>query len=468
MARETFDCVVIGSGPGGYVSAIRAAQRGLKTALVEAGDLGGTCLNRGCIPSKTLIAGAEVLKKVQQASAFGIQTGSVSFDYSQMKQRKDGVVSKIRKGLEGLIKSNQITIVKGFARFISPYEVAVTEQDEVILQAQHFIVATGSEPRLLPLIPCDGKIVHDSTSLLNLEKLPKKLIIVGGGVIGCEFACLHQALGVDVTIVEIMPNIIPTESQGVSETLTKIFKKRGIHIHTSAKIAKFSKTEDQATILLEDGTELNGDCVLVSVGRKFNTDNVGLEKAGVIVAGNGTIPTDHRMRTNIPHIYAIGDITGRWILAHVASHQGLIAADNASGLNRFMHYEAVPSVIYTDPEIATIGYSLEQAQEKGFDAVVGAFPFQALGKSQASMDTEGFAQIIADKQTGQILGAQVVGYQAATLIAEIAVAMNSELTVHSITDTIHAHPTLAEAWLEAALLTDELPLHMPPRKKVSV
>ncbi|MBS0623854.1 MAG: dihydrolipoyl dehydrogenase [Verrucomicrobia bacterium] len=463
MSEQSFDLVVIGSGPGGYVAAIRGAQRGLKTALIEERELGGTCLNRGCIPSKALIANAEVLKKVRHAQHFGISVHDISFDYASMKTRKDGLVDKIRKGLTGLIASNKITIFRGRGRFISPCEVAVTGTDQAVLKTKQVILATGSEPRALPILPFDHQIVHDSTSMLNLTQLPKRLIVVGGGVIGCEFACLYRSLDVDVTVVELLPTILPMEGKAVSDIMTQSFKKKGIKVHTGARMTSVNKSAEGLTVCLEDGQILEADMALVSVGRSYNTQQIGLDTIGLLTAKDGSIPVDQHMRTNIPHIYAIGDITGKWLLAHVASHQGLVAADHAAGLESTMHYEAVPSVIFTDPEVGTIGYSLEKALEAGYEATVGKFPFQVLGKSLAILETDGFAQVILEKSTGRILGAQVVGHDASTLIAEMALAIENELTVQSVYHTIHAHPTLSEAWMEAALLADGLPLHLPPR-----
>lgn len=467
MEKQLFDCIVIGGGPGGYVAAIRAAQRGLKTALIEAREMGGTCLNRGCIPSKALIANAEVLRKVRESNKFGISVGEISFDYNAMNKRKDVVVEKIRKGLEGLIASNKITVFAGFGKFISPHEISVTGKDEAILEGKSIIIATGSEPRPLRGIPFDYVRIHDSTSLLNITELPKKMAIIGGGIIGCEFACLHNAFGVDVTVLELLPQIISTEGKNVSDFLTASFKKQGIKIETSVVVQRVEHREEGIAIHLADGRIIETDCVLISTGRKYNTDGIGLEKAGVIVEEGGTLSTDETLRTNVPHIFAIGDITGKWILAHVASHQGMIAADNAAGHSARMHYNAVPAVIFTNPEVGTIGLTLERAIEAGYDATIGKFPFQALGKSQATTETEGFAQVVIEKSTGQILGAQVVGYGASTLIAEMAVAIGNELTIHSISETIHAHPTIAEAWMEAAFLASDMPLHLPPQAKRS-
>lgn len=461
--KELFDLIVLGSGPGGYVAAIRAAQRKAKVALIEAKDLGGVCLNCGCIPSKTLISNAEVVRKIKAAENFGVSVKEFSIDYLKMKERKDEVVSKIRKGLEGLVRSNKITIFKGFGKFTSPNEIKILGEDERIIRGKNIIVATGSEPRSLPFVSLDHLLIHDSTSMLNISRIPKKLLIMGGGVIGCEFASLYRELGSEVTLIELLPSLIAAEGKSLSEALSLAFKKRGIQIETQAEVTEVKNRGDAVEVTLKGGKKLEGDTLLVSVGRSFNSSGIGLENTGVIVDKNGSIPTNEKMQTNVSHIYAIGDVTGKYLLAHVASHQGLIAADNATQKSAAINYRAVPSVIYTYPEVASLGLTLEKALEAGFDAIVGKFPFQALGKAQAIKETEGFAQIVLVKTSGQILGAQVMGYDASNLIAEIALAMQNELTVHEIGDTIHAHPTQSEAWMEAAFQAIGMPLHLPPK-----
>ncbi len=464
MDRE-FDLVVLGSGPGGYPAAIRAAQNGLNVGLIEAGDVGGTCLNRGCIPTKALIANAEVLQRVQEAEDFGIVTGEISFDYGKMNDRKDRVVSKVRKGLEGLINSNKITLIRGFGEFISPKEIKVSGPDEGIIKFDKAIIATGSEPKDMKAFPVDRNKVHDSTSILELKTLPKKLVIIGGGIIGCEFASLYRILEVEVVVLEMMPTILPTEAKAVSAALTKSFERRGVLMQTEAIVERIETKGDGVEVHLGSGEVVHGDMALVAIGRSLNSSKIGIEHAGVQVKENGMIPVNERMETNVKGIYAVGDVATTWWLAHVASHMGLVAAQNASGKDAVMRYNAIPSVVFTEPEIGTVGYSLEKAIEEGFDATVGAFPFQALGKAQAANQTEGFAQIVTDKKTGQILGAQVVGHDAGTLIAEMGVAVANELTVECISETIHAHPTVAEAWMESALMASEAPLHLPPRRK---
>jgi dihydrolipoamide dehydrogenase len=465
MEKQNFDLAVIGSGPGGYVAAIKAAQEGARVCLIEKGLLGGSCLNVGCIPTKTLLANAQVMQKIVHAAEYGIVTGPITFDYAKMKSRKDGVIDKIRKSLEGLIQSNGIVILRGYAEFLSPSEIKIKGQDNVIVHAAKTIIATGSEPLDIPAFPCDHQRVFNSTSILDLTALPKTLAVIGGGYIGCEFASLFSDLGVKVIILEALPSIVMLQGKSVAETLTRAFTKKGIEIQTGVIVEGIDRTPDALSIRLKDKSPVACDMALVSVGRKIISSGLGLEKAGVVTSDKGMITVNEKMETNVPGIYAIGDVTGKAMLAHVASHQGIIAAANAIGQSVKMHYNAVPAVIFTNPEIATVGMTLEQAQEAGYQVAIGKFPFQALGKSIAAIETDGFAQVIADSKTGQILGAQVVGHEASTLIAEMGLAIANELTIDCVADTIHAHPTVAEAWLEAALLANDTPLHLPPKVK---
>lgn len=463
--QQRFDLIVLGGGPGGYPAAIRAAQKGKSVALVEAKELGGTCLNRGCIPSKALIAQAELYMRIQEGKELGISVQNLSFDYAKMAAHKNQVVHHILHSLTGLIAANKITVFQGFGKLTSATTIKVQGKDNALLTADQIIIATGSEPKYLPNIPCDHRQILDSTSLLDLKKLPKRLLIVGGGVIGSEFASLYAALGVEIVIIEMMSRIIPMESEVVSQTLMRAFQKRGIQIETGVKVEKAETSSSGVSLHLSNGKRIDGEIALVAVGRSLNTKGIGLESAGVFVQENGLIPVNSKMETNIPGIYAVGDIASTWWLAHVASHQGIVAAENAMGGSAEMHYNAVPSVIFTSPEIGTVGLSLEQAQAKGYSPIVGAFPFQVLGKSQAALQTDGFAQVIVDSKTGQVLGAQVVGHEASSLIAQMALAISNELTIESITETIHAHPTISEAWLEAAFMAEGMPLHLPPKSR---
>lgn len=463
MATKKFDIAVLGGGPGGYPAAIRAAQRGKSVALIEAKEMGGTCLNRGCIPSKALIAGAEELARIKKAHEFGITVSEPTFSYQKMAERKNHVVDTLRSGLESLIAANKITVFRGFGQLISPREIKISGQDTDTISADKIIIATGSEPRNMAAFPFDYERIHDSTSLLALTSLPKSFVIVGGGVIGCEFASLFANLGVQVTILELLPRILPMEAQEVSQALTRAFIKRGIQIETGVKVEKIERTATGIQVFVEGKQPLAADMALVSVGRSLNTKGIGLEKAGVLVQDNGMIATNEKMETGVDGIYAVGDIASKWWLAHVATHQGQIAADNACGYPAHMLYNAVPSVIFTEPEIGTVGLSLEEATKQGYKAKTGAFPFQALGKSLASIHPDGFGQVVIDEATGQILGAQVVGFEAATLIAEMALAITNELTVECVAETIHAHPTIAEVWSESVLVAEGLPLSIPPK-----
>ncbi len=466
VKQKQFDLVILGAGPGGYVAAIRAAQNGAKVALVEKGYMGGTCLNVGCIPSKALIAGAEVVRKVQRAEEYGISTGKVTIDYHRMRMRKDEVVGEIRHNLEGLIASNGITVLKGHGKFVSPHEIKVLGEDNLVIKADRIIIATGSEPRDMAAFPFDYERVHSSSTLWDQEPLPKRLAVIGGGIIGCEMASLYQALGVEVTILELLPDLIATEGKELGEALRKAYEEQGIRVRTEVMVEGIDRPKKGPLKIKIQGKEpVETDMALVAVGRKLNTEDIGLENAGVVVERGGVIPVNDRMETNIPHIYAIGDITAKMMLAHVASHQGLVAAANATGGEAVMHYNAVPSIIFTHPEIASVGMTLEKAKAAGYDAVIGKFPFQYLGKSLASIEKEGFARVVIDRKTEEILGAQVVGYEAPTLIAQITQAITNELTAESVEETIHAHPTISEAWLEATLLAAGRPIHFPPVKR---
>lgn len=457
-----FDLVVIGSGPGGYPAAIRAAQGGKKVALVEEKELGGTCLNRGCIPSKALISCANMYRQIENADKFGIKVEGVTFDYEKMVAHKERVVRKIRQGLEGLLKANKIIIYKGRAKYLSRQKIKILGEDTVTLEAKASIIAAGSEPFDIPQFPFDYKYIHDSTSILEMRVLPKRLAIIGAGYIGCEFASLYSTLGVEVTLIEALDRILPFQDAEAAALLTQSLVKKGVQMRMQTRVLAMNKIKEGVVIDMGPET-LDVDCALVCVGRKLNGANMGLETIGVQLDESGKVIVNEKMETTVPSVYALGDIASNWQLAHVATHQGVVAADNILGRDARMDYHAVPSVIFTDPEIAEVGYSLQSAQKAGFHAIEGRFPMSVLGKAQASLEADGYVKIITAKETGQILGAQAVGYQASTLIAEMALAIKNELTIESIQETIHAHPTLSEAWMEAAFLAQGMPLHMPPK-----
>lgn len=463
VERKKCDIAVIGAGPGGYVAAIQAAQLGKSTALIEKGFLGGTCLNVGCIPSKALLSHAAVLHQVRRAAEFGISTGPISFQYEKMKGRKDEVVAKIRRGLEGLIQANKIAVYRGMAQFESARELKISGQDNLYLSADKIIIATGSVPLDIPAFPCDHVRILNSTSLLEVTRVPKSLAIVGGGYIGCEFASLFAELESQVTILEALPAILTAQGPQIGEFMTQSFAAHGIEIQTNAVVKEIQTATAGVQIVLGEGKKLNAELALIAVGRKVYTEGLKFEKAGLRTGERGILIVNDQMETEVPGIYAIGDVTGKWMLAHVASHQGRVAALHACGFEAKMRYEAVPAVVFTSPEIATVGWTLEQAQKEGFRAVQGRFPFQALGKAQAVLETEGFVQIVSDEKTGQILGATAIGCEASNLIAEMALAIQNELTLDSILETIHAHPTFAEAWHEAAAIAKGMPIHLPPK-----
>ncbi|MBF5050558.1 Dihydrolipoyl dehydrogenase [Candidatus Clavichlamydia salmonicola] len=462
MEKKLFDCAVIGSGPGGYVAAIRAAHHNLKTVLIEDTFPGGTCLNRGCIPSKALIAGADILRKVRKAGALGIKVEGISIDYSAMNAHKNRVVSQTRAGLEGLIKQNRITLLKGRGKLISSTEIAIIGQDECNLFAKSIILATGSEPLALPGMPFGPRLIS-STELLELTVLPESLIIIGGGVIGCEIASLYATLGVKVTIIEMRERLLAAASISISTNLEAAFKKENISIFTSTRIVSVKEDVSHITVTLDDGTELTSELALSAAGRRFNTEDIGLEDVGVITTPQKAIPVSATMQTNIPNIYAVGDITGQWLLAHTASHQGLIAADHIAGKPSASQGHATPVVFFTNPEIASVGYTEEEAVAAGFVAKTATFHFSALGKSRALFDdNNGFVEIVWEIGSERILGGQAIGMQASNLIGEIAVAVYNELTLPCIYDTIHPHPTLSEAWVEVCLIAAGKGVHALP------
>ncbi|MBM3192420.1 MAG: NAD(P)/FAD-dependent oxidoreductase, partial [Chlamydiae bacterium] len=366
--EEYFDVAVIGAGPGGYVAAIKAAQRGKNVALIEKDFVGGTCLNCGCIPTKTLIAHAQLLEQLHKASAYGITLGPIHFDYSKMKERKDAVILSLRKSLESLIKSHGVTLIKGSAHFTSPKTLKITGDSLKALKADTIIIATGSTTLDIPAFPCDHKNILNSTSILEISTLPKSLAIVGGGYIGCEFASLYAALGVKVTLLEALPSIISAQGKQLSDYLTKHFIKQGIDIKTNVIVKSITPYGMGVKITLADGTSLESEKVLIAAGRKVVSSGFGLENTGLTPNAHKTIDVDDKMETSVPGLYAIGDVTGKAMLAHVASHQGIVAATNATGGQARMHYHAVPAVIFTLPEIAMVGLSLDEATRQGLPA----------------------------------------------------------------------------------------------------
>ena len=463
---EKFQAVVIGGGPGGYVCAIRLAQLGLKTACIESrGTLGGTCLNVGCIPSKSLLNLSEEFHKVQNLSNKGIEIGEVKLNLSKMMKSKDKAVTILTKGVEFLLKKNKVTYFKGTGSFKSKNEVSIKDEKnkETIISSEKIIIATGSVPVSLPGIDFDEKIIVSSTGALKLEKVPKKMVVVGGGYIGLEMGSVWSRLGSEVHVIEFLDHITPGMDKEISQEFMKILKKQGINFHMQHKV-EVVKTNGSGAIIStkdKDGNkkDFNTDIVLVSVGRKPNTNGLNLEKIGVKLDDRKRIKTNKDFQTNVKNIYAIGDVIVGPMLAHKAEDEGIAVAENIAGQSGHVNYNTIPGVIYTTPEVASIGQTEEQLKEKNIKYKIGKFSFMANSRAKAIDDSEGFVKILADEKTDKVLGAHLIGPHAGELIAEIGVAMEFGASSEDIARTCHAHPTFSEAVKEAALSVDKRAIH---------
>jgi dihydrolipoamide dehydrogenase len=457
---------IIGAGPGGYVAAIRAAQLGAEVAVIEESEVGGTCLNWGCIPTKTLIASAEVLHKARNAGDFGLElSGTVSPNIRKIMERKKKVVDTQVKGIRGLFKSWGIRLVEGRGVITSPRKIQVALKDgsSEEIETDRIIIATGSKPAQIPVFPFDGSRILSSDHAINLDTVPGSLLIVGAGVIGCEFAFIYKEFGADITMVEMMPRAVSTEDEEISAILERELKKKKIKLLTNTGVQKVDVRADGVTATLSDGKTIEAEKVLVSIGRAVNSKNLGLEEVGVQTGKRGEIIINEKLQTNIEGIYAIGDVAGGIMLAHLASKQGLVAAENATGGNASIRYDVVPAAIFTTPEIASVGMREHQAAAKGIKYRVGRFQFRALGKAHAMGEISGLFKIISDEGTDKILGAHIIGPHASDLIHEVAVAMEGGLTVKDIAHTIHAHPTLAEGVMETAEDVHGMAVHSPKK-----
>jgi dihydrolipoamide dehydrogenase len=444
---------VIGSGPGGYVASLKAAQLGARVTVIEATEVGGTCLNRGCIPTKSLVASSQMFSMAKNSDAFGIElNGTVSPNFSKIMKRKDTVVSTQIKGIVNLFKSWDITLKEGHGKIISPGTVEVLKGDGSTdtVRADRIIIATGSSPSQIPAFPFDGTSIISSTDALKLTDIPKSILIIGSGIIGCEFACIFSALGSAVTLVEILPRILASEDVEISELLVREMKKRHIHIHINTTIKKIASRHDGMYAMLDNGQEIMTEKVLVTVGRTCNSHGLGLEEIGIHLGDHGEIIVNDKMETNIPGIYAIGDVVGGYLLAHVASREGITAAKNIMGINEPIDYTAVPSAIFTSPEIASVGIREYQARKKGIKIKKGYFQFRSLGKAHVMGEIAGFIKMLSDAHSGKILGVHIIGPHASDLIHEGALAIKKGLQSKDIAETIHAHPTLSEGLMEAA------------------
>ena len=463
---EIYDVAVLGAGPGGYEAAIRSAQYGLKTALIEARELGGTCLNRGCIPTKALLHCAEVYEQARAASVFGVHAPEVTFDYGAMAKYREKVVRRLRSGIAGLEKAHGVTVVPGFGRLKSPSVLEIQTPDgSQLLEAKRIILATGSAPSLPPIPGIDGDHIVTSDEVLGFSECPQSLVIIGGGVIGVEFATLYSSLGVPVTLLEMLPSILPGIDADLSAQLAASLQKKGVQIHTGARVTQLTGGESVAVSYELDGQShtATGQYCAVCIGRRPMTSDIGLDQAGVSVE-RGYIPVDDSMRTNVENIFAIGDITGKLQLAHVASAQGMVAAACCAGRTERMSYDASPACIYSQPEIATVGLSLSAAQERGFSASSGSFPVAANGKAMTMNESMGCARIVFDQATGKVLGAQIMAPRATDMIAEIAAVIHMGGTVDQLAKTIHPHPTVSEILMESAHDAEGMCCHLPPKK----
>ena len=467
MSSYDYDIAVLGGGPGGYVAAIRAAQLGKKVALVEARELGGTCLNRGCIPTKALLHGAEVYEQTVNASTFGVMASEVGFDYSKMAAFKSATVEKLVSGIGSLEKAHGVTVIKGFGRLTDNHNMHIEQSaDECVdISYDKLILATGSSPARPPIEGIDGKNIVTSDDILSMTELPESFVIIGGGVIGIEFATLFSTLGRPVTVIEMMPSILPGADSDIVRTALRVLKKKKVSIINNAKVTKL-EGGDTVTVSYElNGVvkTASGSCCVVSVGRRAETRGIGLEELGIEM-NRAFVNIDEHCRTNIENIYAIGDITGKIQLAHVASAQGLVAAANAAGHDETMDYSVVPSCIYTSPEIAFVGISEDKAKAQGIEYKVGTFNVAGNGRAMVMGENLGIVKLISDMD-GKLIGAQLMCPRATDMIAELAAVIKLGGSVKDVADTIHAHPTISEAVMEAAHDWEGLCCHAIPKRK---
>ncbi len=454
---KQFDIVVLGAGPGGYVAAIKAAQLGKKVGIIEKEYLGGVCLNVGCIPSKALLRNAELAHLLRtEAKDFGFSFDNLQLDYSAAFKRSRQVSQRLTKGVSFLMKRNDIEVILGEGKLTAPGKllVALSGGGEEEVQAQDVILATGAHATVVPGMEPDGTRIWDYKHAILAESLPKSAVIIGGGAIGIEFATVWSGYGVEVSVVEMLPHILPNEDEEAAAELAKALKKRGVKVFAGTKVKSVERTETGTKVLIESekGQEtLEAEVALVSVGFKPNSKNIGLEEVGVETDKRGFVVVDDRMQTNVPGIWAIGDVTGKLLLAHTASSMGIICAENIAGKEaRLLDYRMIPRAVYSSPQVASFGYTEAQAKEAGFAVKVGKVNFQSNGKALGLGDYQGWVKIITDEKYGEILGATIVGPEASELLPELVLAQANELTVEEIAHSVHAHPTLAEALMEAA------------------
>ena len=463
----TYDITVIGSGPGGYVAAIRCAQLGFKTALIEKyNTLGGTCLNVGCIPSKALLDSTEHYHNAETTfEEHGIKLTGLKADLGQMIKRKGEVVSQTTQGIDFLMKKNKIDVIQGLGSFVDKNTIKVTGEKEQTITTDKVIIATGSKPSTLPFIKLDKKRVITSTEALQLKEVPKHLVIIGGGVIGLELGSVYARLGAKVSVVEYMDSLIPTMDATMGRELKKVLKKLGFEYYLKHKVTEVKGTAKTVTVKAENSkgetVEVKGDYCLVAVGRKAYTEGLGLENVGITTDKAGRIEVNQDLQTNVPNIYAIGDVIKGAMLAHKAEEEGVFVAEVIAGQKPHIHYNLIPGVVYTWPEVAAVGYTEQLLKEQGRAYKTGSFPYRALGRARASMDIEGQVKVLADKNTDEILGVHIIGARAADMIAAAVTAMEYRASAEDVARMSHAHPTYMEAVKEACLAaTDNRAIHM--------
>jgi dihydrolipoamide dehydrogenase len=455
VEASTYDLVVLGGGPAGYVAAIRGAQLGARTCVVEQTALGGTCLNRGCIPTKALAHSAAIYALASRAEALGVVVSDVRFDLEKAMSHKTKEVKTLVEGLHHLFKARKVELVEGAGQLAAP---GVVEVDGRSVRGNNIILATGSEPLVLPGFDVDGEKVVTSTELLELETLPQSLLIAGGSVVGCEFASIFSLLGTRVTLVEMLSRLVPTEDEEVSRRLTAILKRRGVDVRTGLRLANFGATETGVVATAEDGEKFEADLGLVALGRALNVGGLGLEKVGVAHSRKG-IEISDGLETSAPGVYAAGDVTGMALLAHAAFAQGAAAAANALGGSETVDYGSVPNAIFTEPEIGSVGMTERAAREEGYELVIGRFPFAASGRARTMGEKEGFVKVVADREGGDLLGVHMIGPHVSELLGEASLAIRTGARIEDLVATIHAHPTLAEAVQEAAMAAQGFGLH---------
>ncbi len=454
MASQSRDLIVLGSGPGGYVAAIRAAQLGRQVAIVEREALGGVCLNWGCIPSKALLRSAQLFNDIKHASSFGFTTGEVSVDFKRIIERSREVATKLSGGVNYLMKKNKIEIISGNGVLEKGNKLVVTDSSKksTTYDFKDIIISTGARPRPLPGIDVDGEVIHTSRTILEYKRLPKKMLIIGAGAIGVEFAYFFNSLGTQVTLVEMTDQILPVEDTEVAQTLEKVFTKNGMTVRVATAVEGLKRTGATVSASLKGKTsteQWSGDACLIAIGIMPNTENLGLEKVG-IETNRGFIKVDELLRTNLPHHFAIGDVAGGAALAHKASHEGIVAAEVAAGKSKHpMKYDNIPGCTYCQPQVASVGLTERAVKAKGIKYRVGKMPFSAIGKAIAIGEQDGFVKVIIDDEVGEVLGVHIIHAEATELISEAAIIRSHEGIAASVLDTIHPHPTLSEAVMEA-------------------